>query len=135
MWRHGFILWFTLTALLGPGVCYRALAVSMARAGEPAPPAEREAADKSVATAASDDAPAGDGSPVCPPGQGKHAKALPPNAATNLAAELQATGAVFVPPATVLAQPPNGQPAGPGFCHRPPLAGRDLLAAYCLLRC
>jgi hypothetical protein len=80
MLRYGFALWFALTALLGPGVCYRALAASVARVGDATTPAEREPAgtpDGARFADSGDDATSQP--PKCPPGQGKKAQALPPS--------------------------------------------------------
>jgi hypothetical protein len=132
MLRHGLTFWFALTALLGPGVCYRALATSV-RLLAPA--------DRAPATDTAHDADTAGTSrsqtPKCPPGQGKRAHALPPASASDLAAELRLpVGVVSFPPSLVLPVPPTGDPTGPGFApFSIPLAGRDLLAAYCLLRC
>lgn len=141
MLRYGFTLWFALTALLGPGVCYRALAASVARVGEATTPAKREPAggpDAARSAADSDDATTGGGRPpMCPPGQGKKAQALPPTASPDAAAELRLpVGAISLPPNLVPTDPPTGNPTGSASVPLPlPLAGRALLAAYCLLRC
>lgn len=141
MWRYGFTLWFALTALLGPGVCYRALAASVAQLGEATAPVGHEPAPGS--DTARDVADAGDAStggsqpPKCPPGQGKRANALPPTSTSDLAAELRLpVGAAPVPPLLVLPVPLAENTTGPACAHLSTrLAGRDLLAAYCLLRC
>ena len=140
MLRYGFTLWFALTALLGPGVCYRALAASVARTGEPTVAVDHEPAGPPDArfAADSDGATAGGGEPpTCPPGQGKKAQALPPTASPDAAAELRLpVGATSLPPSLVPTDPPTGNPTGSASAPLPPpLAGRDLLAAYCLLRC
>lgn len=141
MLRHGFTLWFALTALLGPGVCYRALAASVGQLAHAGAPADREpapASDTAQAAANPDDAATGGiQPPKCPPGQGKRAEALPPASASDLAAELRLpVGVVSLPPSLVLPALPTGDPTGPGSAPlSTPLAGRDLLAAYCLLRC
>lgn len=140
MLRHGFTLWFALTALLGPGVCYRALAASVgqrAHAGAPADHEPAPATDTDRDAANTDDATTGGSPPPkCPPGQGKKAQALPA-AYPDTVAELRLpVGAVSLPASLVLPVPPTGDPTGPGFAPLSiPLAGRDLLAAYCLLRC
>lgn len=141
MLRYGFTLWFALTALLGPGVCYRALASSVARTGEPTATAEREPAGGSdaaqFAADPDDAATVGDQPRQCPPGQGKKAQALPPTVSSDAAAELRLpVGAVSLPPSLVPTDPPTCNSTGSASAAFPtPLAGRDLLAAYCLLRC
>lgn len=141
MWRYGFTLWFAVTALLGPGVCYRALAASVARLGEATAPAGGEPArapDANPFVAGPENARPGDSQPpACPPGQGKRANALPPTSASDLAAELRLpVGVAPVPPLLVLPVPLVGNPTRPARAHLSTrLAGRDLLAAYCLLRC
>jgi hypothetical protein len=141
MLRHGFTLWFALTALLGPGVCYRALAASVGQPAHASAPADREPAPATdTAHYVAGDADVGTGSspaPKCPPGQGKRAHALPPVSASDLAAELRLpVGVVSLPPSLVPTAPPACNQSGPASAPLPPpLAGRDLLAAYCLLRC
>lgn len=140
MLRHGFTLWFALTALLGPGVCYRALAASVVQAGGATAPAEREPVgppDAQFAATTDDAATGGSQPPKCPPGQGKRAEALPPASASDLAAELRLpAGSLPALPPVVPTTLPGGLSAGPDPARLPtPLAGRDLLAAYCLLRC
>jgi hypothetical protein len=138
MWRYGFTLWFALTALLGPGVCYRALAASVARLGEATAPVDHEPAPGSDTARDADDANTGSSQPPnCPPGQGKRANALPPTSTSDLAAELRLpVGTAPVPPLLVLPVPLTGNTTGPACTHLSTrLAGRDLLAAYCLLRC
>jgi hypothetical protein len=137
MLRHGFTLWFALTALLGPGVCYRALAASVARPGGATAPAGREP-DAARLAADSDHAVTGDSHPPeCPSGQGKKAQALPRAAYPDAVAELRLpVGTASLPPSLLLPVPSDDNPVGPDAAHLlPPLAGRDLLAAYSLLRC
>lgn len=137
MLRHGFTLWFALTALLGPGVCYRALAASVGRLVHSGAPTDAEPAPATDTAHDADDAGTSSSqAPKCPPGQGKRAHALPPVSASDLAAELRLpTGSLPVPP-LVLPSTPSALAAGPYSVPLPtPLAGRDLLAAYCLLRC
>ena len=141
MWRYGFTLWFAVTALLGPGVCYRALAASVGQLSHADAPADHEPApgsDTARDGANANDATTGGGRPpMCPPGQGKKAQALPPTAPPDAAAELRLpVGAISLPPSLVPTEPPTGNPTGSASAPLPtPLAGRDLLAAYCLLRC
>lgn len=138
MLRHGFTLWFALAALLGPGVCYRALAASVGQLAHAGAPADRDPAPATDTAPDADDAGTRSSqTPKCPPGQGKRAHALPPVSASVLAAELRLpVGVVSLPPSLVLPVLSTGDPTGPGFApFSIPLAGRDLLAAYCLLRC
>ena len=137
MWRYGFTLWFAVTALLGPGVCYRALAGSVARAATVAP-AKPDDVPNAPTSAEPDNANTGGNEPVkCPPGQGKKAQALPPTASPDAAAELRLpAGFVTALLSPVLPAFTTGHQAGSDSAHlSAPLAGRDLLAAYCLLRC
>lgn len=139
MWRYGFTLWFAVTALLGQGVCYRALAASVARAATvaPAASAEPDGVPDTPRSAEPEDAKTGGGEPVkCPPGQGKKAQALPPTASHDTAAELRLPAGSLPVPCFVLPAPPAVHSPEPGSSLiSQPLAGRDLLAAYCLLRC
>ena len=147
MWRYGFTLWFTLTALLGPGVCYRSLSARLF-AGTPRPPANlvsQSAAGTArparTEVAAGD--PAGEASKPapapakCPPGVGKRANSLQPRTASDLAADLRlAAGSLpLLPTATVLDATPAGPLGSSDFSASTRLFGRDVLAAYCLLRC
>lgn len=149
MWRYGFTLWFALTTLLGPGVCYRSLSARLF-AGAPQPsattlvtqpaagtarPDRREAAvGGNSAGEASKPAPA---PAKCPPGVGKRANSLQPRTASDLAADLRlAAGSLpALPTATVLDAPPAGPLGSSDFSASTRLSGRDVLAAYCLLRC
>lgn len=144
MWRYGFTLWFALTTLLGPGICYRSLAAQLF-AGAPRPSAPL--VTQSAAGTARSGVAAGDrvgqvSKPApaptkCPPGVGKRANSLQPRTASDLATDLRlAAGSLPVlPTATVLGALLAG-PFGSSESSAPTrLSGRDVLAAYCLLRC
>lgn len=147
MWRYGFTLWLALTTLLGPGVCYRSLSAQLF-AGAPRPPATL-VTQSAAGTARPDRSEAAAGDPAgetskpapapakCPPGVGKRANSLQPRTASDLAADLRlAAGSLpALPPATVLDATPAGLSGSSDFSASTRLSGRDVLAAYCLLRC
>lgn len=149
MSRVALTLWFTITTLLGPGVCCCSFASSLRSAtpvsseGQPAP------ATKPVKACCHQDAPpCGDhgkpkpepGKPSkCPCEHGKQAKPLPPSgsATADLTFHLRLLDTLFV--GALLWVDPDLAVPTPAVADTSrtvtKLAGRDLLAVYSLLRC
>lgn len=149
MARVALTLWFTVTTLLGPGVC----CCSFASSPHPATPSSASADPARAATPVKpccqrEAPPCGEhgqqnpepGKPSkCPCEHGKQVKTLPPGGQANadFAAQLKWIDSLFVGllacfafdlGATASASPDTSPPVAK-------LAGRDLLAAYSLLRC
>lgn len=149
MARVAITLWFTVTALLGPRVCCCSFAASPATAKQSTADGQSASPSKPVKSCCVADAPprgeGGKRSPEpgkpskCPCEHGQRANTLPPSGhiAADLANELKWTASLFV---GLLAHSAtdSGVATSVTADTSPPavrLAGRDLLAAYSLLRC
>lgn len=149
MWRIALTFWFTITTLLGPGVC----CCSFASSPHPVNPAHTDVktvpAAKPVKPCCHQEAPpCGEqdkqnpepGKPSkCPCEHDKQVKTLPPsgNATADLAAQLKLTDTLFVGLAGSFAFDFGTITSASADTSRlvVKLAGRDLLAVYSLLRC
>lgn len=142
MGRFALTLWFTLTTLLGPGVCCCTVASAKpTEAGEHSPtkPVKSCCRDNTPPCCPDSQHHPEPGTPAkCPCEKGKQVTALPSAATTSdLSAQLKLVDALFVglpssiafdlfaPSSTPAAQLPSA--SGP--------FGRELLAAYSVLRC
>ena len=146
MGRIALTLWFTLTTLLGPGVCCCNFAASPpTQASDPKPPPAKKATKSCCHT----EAPPGEDSsqpkpepvkpPKCPCEHAKHVNALPVagHDKADISTDLRLLDATFVGipiwPEYDLAAPTSILASGTQPAFR--LAGRDLLAASSMLRC
>ncbi len=149
MTRVALTLWFTVTALLGPKVCCCSFAASPRPVTPSAADGQSSPPSKPVKSCCVPDAPPcgehGKQSPEpgkpskCPCEHGQQVKTLPQSGPTaaELAAHLEWVGDLFAGLLACSASD-SGATTSVTTDTSPPvvrLAGRDLLAAYFLLRC
>lgn len=149
MCRIALTLWFTITALLGPGVCCCTFGKA-SDGGQPQSSADRDTPASKPARSCcphgEQPAPCGDHdkpSPSpgkrCPCEHGQHLQSLPasgqadPLSADSLKMLTERLGDVLAPFTVDLISTALGHPVFPPPLSR--LSGRDLLAVYSLLRC
>ncbi|VTU01701.1 unnamed protein product [Gemmataceae bacterium] len=143
MWRFALTFWFTVTTLLGPGVCCCSFASATPTdtGGRSSTTAAKSCCDQSTPPCGSDGKHHQEpGKPSkCPCEKGKQVNTLPPadTTTTHFAAQLKLIDSLFfgllLPYLLDL-----GTITGATSDTSQPvvrLAGRDLLAAYSILRC
>lgn len=149
MGRAALTFWFTITTLLGPGVCCCSFASSphpvnpVSTGGKTVPaakPAKPCCHQEAPPCGEQDKQNPEPGKPSkCPCEHTKQAKTLPPsgNANADFAAQLKLTDILFVGLAGTFALDLGTITPAPADASRSvvKLSGRDLLAVYSLLRC
>lgn len=143
MARAALTLWFTLTALAGPGVCCCGVTAAVAKPAEPtvpppAPKPVKTCCHREAPPPAQPDPPPADPhqhpAKPCPCGHDRPAATAP--APADVAAQLklfETLPVAHLAPATVADAVVVRRPDP--LQHVPKPAGRDLLTAYSLLRC
>jgi hypothetical protein len=142
MWRTTLTLWFTITTLLGPGVCCCSFASAKPTTadGRSSITPAKSCCDQNAPPCCPDGKHREPGKPSkCPCEKGKQATTLPPTAASasDLSAQLKSVDALLVGLVPSFAFTLSGVGSHSADTTQRPvhLSGRDLLAVYSLLRC
>ena len=143
MWRLALTFWFTVTTLLGPGVCCCSFASATPNdaGGRSSATSAKSCCDQSTPPCGSDGKHNQEpGKPSkCPCEKGKQVNTLPPagTTTTDFAAQVKLIDSLFVGLLLPYSLNLGAITSATADTSQPitRLAGRDLLAAYSLLRC